>query len=80
MVLLLEGSHLKYLLKLILNGLRGTMLDVDDGNNDVNNNNDDDDTNATIAPGITFCCATKLYIYQLIHHYRISLKKKMLLQ
>lgn len=56
------------------------MLDVDDGNYDANNNNDDDDTNATIAPGITFCYATKLYIYQLIHHYRISLKKKMLLQ
>lgn len=55
--------------------LRGTMLDVDDGNN----NNDNDDTNTTMASGITFCYAIKLYIYQLIHHYRISLKKKKLL-
>lgn len=73
-----KGSHLKYLLKLM--GLWGTVLDVGDVNNDGNNNIDNDDTNTTIAPGITFSYAIKLYIYQLIHHYRISLKKKMLLQ
>lgn len=75
-----KGRHLKYLLKLILMGLRGTVLDVGDVNNDGNKNIDNDDTNTTIAPGITFCYAIKLYIYQLIHHHRISLKKEMLLQ
>lgn len=48
----LKSSHLNYPLKLILMGLRGTMLDNNYyGNNDGNNNTDDDDDDKIMHHG-----------------------------